>query len=51
MSRSPIAWAMDREAWDVQVSADGGQDFERAWRAGSSLSLDEAVALALDSVE
>ena len=49
--RAPILWAMDREAWEVRVSADAGPEFERARRAGSVLSLDEAVALALDSVE
>jgi predicted ATPase/class 3 adenylate cyclase len=49
--RAPITWAMDREAWEARVSADAGPEFERARRAGSVLSLDEAVTLALDSVE
>ena len=49
--RAPITWAMDREAWEIRVSADAGPEFERARRAGSVLSLDEAVALALHSVE
>ena len=47
--RAPIPWALDREAWEARVSADAGPEFERARRAGSVLSLDEAVTLALDS--
>jgi hypothetical protein len=48
--RAPAAWALDREAWEVLVSADAGPQFERARRTGSVLNLDEAVALALNSV-
>ena len=47
--RAPITWAMDREGWEARVSADAGPEFERARRAGSVLSLDEAVAYALGS--
>ena len=48
--RAPAMWALDREAWEALVSADAGPEFERARRTGSVLNLDEAVALALDSV-
>jgi hypothetical protein len=49
--RAPATWAIDREAWEALVSADAGPEFERARRTGSVLNLDEAVALALKSVE
>jgi len=49
--RAPIGWTLDREGWEARVSADAGPEFERARRAGAVLSLDEAVALALNSVE
>ncbi len=49
--RAPIRWTVDREGWEALVSADAGPEFERARRAGSVLSLDEAVALALSSGE
>ena len=43
--RAPIAG--DPGAWETAGSADAGPVFERARRAGSVLSLDEAVAYAL----
>jgi len=49
--RAPATWAIDREAWEALVSADAGPEFERARRTGSVLNFDEAVALALKSVE
>jgi predicted ATPase/class 3 adenylate cyclase len=49
--RAPLPWALDREAWATRVAGDGGPEFERARRAGSVLSFDEAVVLALDPVE
>ena len=49
--RAPATWALDREAWEALVSADAGPEFERARRTGSVLNLDEAVALALNSVK
>jgi hypothetical protein len=38
---------MDLYALKARISADAGPEFERARRAGSVLSLDEAIALAL----
>ena len=46
--RTPIV-RLDLEAWEAAVSADAGPEFERARRAGSVLSLDEAIAYALGS--
>ena len=45
--RTPTAF--DLGAWEAAVSADAGPEFERARRAGSVLSLDEAIAYALGS--
>jgi len=47
--RAPTPWETDLGAWKARISADAGPEFERARRAGSVLSLDEAIALALGS--
>ncbi len=46
--RAPTMWALDSAYWEARV-ADSGPEFERARRAGSVLTLDEAVGYALDS--
>ena len=46
--RAPTMWALDSAYWEARV-ADSGPEFERARRAGSVLTLDEAVVYALDS--
>jgi len=47
--RAPTPWEIDYDAMKARISADAGPEFERARRAGSALSLDEAIALALGS--
>jgi tetratricopeptide (TPR) repeat protein len=49
--RAPVAWALDRGGWEARVVAHVEPEFERGRRSGSALSLDEAVAIALDSAE
>ena len=49
--RAPSAWPSDRELWEARICADAGSEFERGRRAGSLLSLDEAVQLALGDID
>jgi predicted ATPase len=50
--RASTPWGFtDHEAWVARVFVDGGPEFERARRAGSVLSLDEAVEFALGDVD
>jgi predicted ATPase/DNA-binding SARP family transcriptional activator len=48
-ARPEIEWAIDRQAWEMDVIAGGGPDFDEARRHGRGLSLDEATAYALRS--
>ena len=49
--RAPIGWAWIAKAGRLACAGEAGPEFERGRRAGSLLSLDEAVALALGERE